>query len=202
MYFSRRRAVVILFIVPLSIGAFWCYARSDAYRHSDANKLRAARHVYDLARRVKENPVDPAPMQELRDILNGDWWFPRMKACCALGELGPLGRPATPDLIRALDADEPVVMREAARALGDVSRGMPDAVPALIAKLPLSHSDVCVFSAEALGKIGEPALVAIPALESAGKPDPQAQTQLLSDAALRSLVKLRKIEAAQKPATE
>ncbi len=134
-------------------------------------------------------------MREMREILTGDSSFARMKACCALGEIGPLARPAIPNLISALDSGDPVVMREAAHALGEVARDMPDAVPALTERLALSHSDVCVFSAEALGKIGEPALVAIPALEEAAT----SKSYLLSTAAGDALRKLRTIEAERKP---
>jgi HEAT repeat protein len=158
---------------------------------SPANKKRTSEHLGDLVLRARANPDDPVPLREMVAALNGKWTFGRAAACRALLELGPQAQSATPDLMRALDSHDFFVSREAARALGAVSQGLPDAVGPLTEKLTLTHLDVSGFAAEALGNIGEPAVVAIPKLEVAAG----SQSEQLSTAARQALAKLRAIEA-------
>ena len=107
-------------------------------------------------------------------------------ACGVLGDLGPLAAPAVPDLIKALNCEDPFVEREAPLALAAIGPAAAPAVPALIAKLKYDDDDAACFSADALGEIGEPALVAIPALEIAA----QSKWELMADSANAAIEKL------------
>jgi Flp pilus assembly protein TadD len=149
--------------------------------------------------RAKENPGDPAAVQEIVAVLNGGTPFGRTWACCALGEIGSPARRAIPDLIRALNCGDGFVEREAARALGPVSKDLPDAVPALMEKLSVNRADAAYFSAESLGVIGKPALIAIPVLDETTTS--ARGFQPIPEGALRALIKLRAIEAKTKTAT-
>jgi HEAT repeat protein len=184
--------MLLIGLVLLAIPS--CGGSNDA--ESPDSRKRLARHLADLVQRALAKPDDPAPLGEIVAVLKGKSTFGRSAACRALLELGPQARSATPELIRALNSRDYFVMREAARALGTVSRGMPDAVGPLTEKLALTHLDVSAFAAEALGNIGEPAVVSIPTLEVAA----DDKSDQLSNAARDALLKLRAIEAKQESA--
>ena len=61
------------------------------------NRRKISQQAENLADKVKADPDSnegKAAMKELIDILNGYWSFAQCKAADALGELGPLARPA------------------------------------------------------------------------------------------------------------
>jgi HEAT repeat protein len=150
------------------------------------DRERIANRLRDLKARIEHDQNDISALNEIVEVLHGRWSFAQTYACGTLRELGPLARPALGDLIWALDCGNPFVEREAARALGDVSVGMPDAVPALMQKLRDEDDDAAWFAAESLGKIGRPAKPALSALERASRSD----NQQMADSAKRALKRL------------
>jgi HEAT repeat protein len=173
--------------IVVAVGGF-IYLRQ--HMETTGDRRRIAQHLQDLKQEFQKNPQNKQPLNEIVDVLNGDWSFARTYAACTLGELGPLAKFATPDLIHALNCGDIFVEREAARALGKVSIGMPDAVEPLSKKLCEMTDDAGVFAAESLGEIGEPALVAIPDLEDAAR----SPITGVAYRAQSSLVKLRAIK--------
>ena len=192
MYFSPRPAALTLLLVSLLLSLSSCSDNVDTY----ANRQRLAKHLGDLVLLARENPDDPAPLQEIIKSLNGTWTFGRTAACRALLELG--GRHGRPSR-SAAGAEQRRRVRDARGGewLGEVSKGTPDAVAALMDKLRLPHLEVSVAAAEALGNIGAPALPAIGVLEAATK----QKSGNLATAASKALVKLRAIDTRDKSAS-
>jgi HEAT repeat protein len=183
---NLKRAIacfVVLFIVAAAI-VFWMDLETVADRE------RVALHLQDLARRIENDPTDSGALDEIREILNGNWSFARTYACTTLVKLGPKATAATPDLIQALNSGDPFVEREAARALGTVAVGRPEAVGPLIEKLVYDDDDVGWFAARSLGDIGMPARRAIPFLERAA----ESANRLMADEAKDALGKLTALE--------
>ncbi len=68
-----------------------------------------------------------------------------MYAATAIGELGPRGRIAVPNLVRALNCGNDLVEREAAIAIGKVAIGMPEAVEPLRRKIEYPKNDAAIL---------------------------------------------------------
>ena len=129
-----------------------------------------AAHLQELKREFKDDPTNVKPLNEIIGVLNGSWSFARTYAAGTLREIGPQANRAIPDLIRAMDCGDGFIEREAARALGSVSTGLPDAVEPLrrkVRQFKTKGGDAAWFAADSLGEIGKPAIVAIPDLEEA-----------------------------------
>ena len=164
---------------------------SACRKKGTATERRAvAAHLRDLADTYRKDPKNKKPLNDIIDVLHGNWSFAATYACGVLRDLGPLAAPAVPDLIKALNCGDPVVEREAPLALAAIGPAAAPAVPVLIAKLKYDYRDSAWFCADALGEIGEPALVAIPALEIAA----QSKWELMADSAIAALEKLRKLQ--------
>jgi HEAT repeat protein len=184
MITARAILIVVVAGALMLLVLFWLNMDTLEKRHY------LAEHIQDLKRQVQQDPTNVQALDEITAALNGNWAFARTYAAVTLGQLGPLARRATPDLIRSLDSGDDFVEREAARALGEVAVGMPEAVEPLRKKVRQFKNDAAWFAAESLGSIGEPALVAIPDLEEAAKsPVPN-----MSHLAQRGLAKLRNIQ--------
>ena len=174
----------------LVIGCIFMAYRSHMFESNRERARREAARMRELKQEIKKDPSNRAALDEIVDYLNGNWSFSRTYAAVTLGELGPLAKPAIPDLIRALNCKDYYVEREAARALGTVGVGMPDAVEPLCRKVRESKTDAALFAAESLGEIGKPALVAIPDLEEAAK----SPVPPLAEDAKKALTKLNQIK--------
>jgi hypothetical protein len=179
----------------LAITIFIAY-RSHFFESDRARAHREAQRMQELKQEVQKNPNNREALDEIVDYLNGNWVFSRQYAAGTLRQLGPLAKPAVPDLIRALNCGENVVEREAAIALGAVSVGMPDAVEPLRRKLTEFKRDVAWFAAESLGEIGKPALVAMPDLEEVAK-SPVSNMADSAKRALKELDAIKETEAAK-----
>jgi hypothetical protein len=183
-----RTKIVGLATIAITTLALFIYMNTE----TAGSRKDICRFLDDRAVRIKIDHGDARSLIEIIDVLNGNWSFARTHAAVTLGDLGDKAKPAIPDLIRALDCGDHFVEREAAIALGKVSRGMPDAVDALSKKLS-SDWDVSIFSAEALGEIGAPAVVALPLLrELAANPGYRPELGEMASNAIRKLERLRR----------
>ncbi len=155
--------------------------------------------LHALAHRVEQDPADARPLDEIRAILKGRWSFARTTAASVLGELGPLARPAIPDLINALNGEDIFVKGEAAVALGHLAVGDARPVRSLTEHLEVDGADSGYGRTyiEALGEIGSPAVPAIPFLERAA----QSHDEHTARIAKESLQKLKAIRDGANPAT-
>jgi HEAT repeat protein len=93
----------------------------------------------------------------------------RQSAARAIGQLGPAGRPAVPDLTRSLTGADgsPEVRREAAGALGSIGQaagGGPDVLAPLVAGLRDPSPEVRGRAAAGVGYLGRAARSAVPDL--------------------------------------
>ncbi len=183
---SRAKMGAIL-IASATLLAFGEYMNID----TATKRKDICRFLNDRAACVNADRSDSRSLEEIIGVLNGNWSFARTNAAVVLGNLGQKAKPAIPDLIRALNCGDGFVEREAAIALGKVSRGMPDTVDGLSQKLS-SDWDVSIFSAEALGEIGAPAIVAIPALKAVVATP--GYRRRLAEVASRSIRKLERLQ--------
>ena len=160
-------------------GAFCLLTVVSGCGETNQDRVEISRHTKELGKTVIANPGSKqgdAALSELISILNGNWRFASCKACDALGDLGPSGAPAVPDLIRAAKRQEPFV---SAAAVGALAQLGPTAVPALellteIVEVAVDndYSDSrSLFAVDALGNIGRPALNTAPLLERGCKPN-------------------------------
>jgi HEAT repeat protein len=94
----------------------------------------------------------------------------RETAAAALCDFGVAGRPAIPNLLRAIQDENAIVRRRVIRALGLVADHVESAdvvVPALIAATEDSDEGVALQAMATLGEFGPLAAAALPALMSA-----------------------------------
>lgn len=77
----------------------------------------------------------------------------RLYVAALLADMGTLGKPAIPALIRALHANDPELRRAAIRSLGRVGQGDPTAISAL--KTALTNAPVAMEAAESLWRLGQ-----------------------------------------------
>lgn len=77
-----------------------------------------------------------------------------------LYRLGPEAKAVVPELIEALDTDDPVMLAEIQFLLGAIGPASAPAVEALIESLASDDLDVCASACFALGKIGKEAAAA------------------------------------------
>ncbi|HTQ37398.1 MAG TPA: HEAT repeat domain-containing protein [Pirellulales bacterium] len=192
---SVDKKIAVWLLMALIIFAAY---RGHFFESDLARGKREAARMQELRQEFQKNPNNREALDEIVDYLNGNWAFTRQYAAGTLGQLGPLAKPAVPDLIRALNCGEGVVEREAAIALGTVSVGMPDAVDSLRRKVLESKTDAALFAAESLGEIGKPALVAIPDLEEAAK----SPVSALAEDAQKALEKLNAVKEADEAKTK
>jgi len=118
----------------------------------------------------------------------------RASAAFTLSRIGPDAKVATPKLIALLrappDAEEvnaifdQIVRKNAAMALGRITRGSDVAVESLIAALDDKGLEVAVYAAMALGEIGPPAKAAIQPLQGFVKTEKDARIRIHAAAAL------------------
>ncbi len=88
----------------------------------------------------------------------------RMRAVSSLGDMGPLGAPAIPDLIKALKSNDGVVAGSAARSLGRIHCEPEKIIPLLIAGLDSPVDGVREGAAQGLGEFGPLSKAALPRL--------------------------------------
>jgi hypothetical protein len=163
-----------------------------------------SRHIKDLETAVRADPGSDhsqSALNELIEILNGDWRFARCKAADALGRLGPLAEEAVPDLMRAATSGDMFVEGAAFDALASMGPAAEPAVDLMIERVEfgLAHydgetgSDVWA-AAEGLGNVGTKGLKSIPVLERASvHADP-----ILAERAKRSLQRLKQFDTSNK----
>jgi HEAT repeat protein len=118
----------------------------------------------------------------------------RAGAALTLGRIGPEAKAATPKLIELLRAEpkagepknlfEDVVRRNAAMALGRITRGTDVAVAPLIAALDDKGLEVGVYAAIALGEIGPAAKGAVGPLQGFIQTEKDARIRIHAAAAL------------------
>jgi HEAT repeat protein len=99
----------------------------------------------------------------------------------AAGSLAQIGPAAIPGLKSALLDANPLVRRQAARALGKMGPEAEPAVSELIAALEDSDPTVREAAVQALGKIGPAAAPAIPALIKALEDSPPVTAEMVPD---------------------
>jgi HEAT repeat protein len=99
----------------------------------------------------------------IKDLGNKD------KAKDASVELGKIGKPAVPALIKALEDNGKYTRRYAARALREMGEDASDAIPALSNAIKDSDSQTREYSVEALGNMVNEAEQVIPVLKKATK---------------------------------
>ncbi len=88
----------------------------------------------------------------------------RLQAVSILIDFAPDTLAAQPALVRALQDDNPLVARDAARALGALGRLAAPSVPALMMALAHHDEHLRIYAAEALASIGPQAAAATPDL--------------------------------------
>ncbi|MCX6867989.1 MAG: PQQ-binding-like beta-propeller repeat protein [Verrucomicrobia bacterium] len=110
----------------------------------------------------------------------------RLQAVGILIDLAPDTLAAQPALIRALQDDDTLVARDAARALGALGAKAAPAVPNLVKALAHRDDHLRIYAAEALASIGPTAAAAIPALTKALK-DPVAGVRWAACEALAAM---------------
>ena len=170
-HFDRQQIRYVSGIVALILGllgvAYWV-------RHSvelPSDRVAIAERVNKLRESAIATGEQSREIDELIDIASRGTSFARVHAIVALGSLGTMARRASDSLIQALTCGDPYIEREAARALGPITKGTNVAVNALIVQLKEESRDVVWFAADSLGEIGEPARIAIPRLQTAAKSD-------------------------------
>ena len=95
----------------------------------------------------------------------------RLQAVGILIDFAPDTVAARPALVRALRDKDPLVARDAARALGALGTMAAPSVPALVKALAHHDEHLRIYAAEALASIGPAAVAAIPSLTNAlGEP--------------------------------
>lgn len=94
-------------------------------------------------------------------------WMVRNRAYLLLKNLGPIAKPAVPQLIRLLKNSDLEVCARAAEILGGMGPDAQHAVPILITILNHSDSSVRNSAGTALGRIGPCTPTAVPALVAA-----------------------------------
>jgi HEAT repeat protein len=121
---------------------------------------------------LRAGPQPATEVGALVDDLQSEVDVVRFHAAVALGDLGPAGRPAVPDLISAsLRDEEPAVRVVAATALWKIDRNGPLALHTLTRALDDANELVCWVAAEGLGLMGAAARTAVPALRQALRRD-------------------------------
>ena len=161
---TRYGTWTLLTVVALSSGCDTIGAREEIWQRTTA--------LGDTILKDPKSAVAAEAMQELIDILNGNWSFGSTQAAGALKKLGPLAAPAVPDLIRAAEHSDMFTQAEAIAALGEIGPSAAPSVDMLIRTIEKGlagqlNTGLDWKSAESLGKIGMPAIKAIPVLESA-----------------------------------
>jgi hypothetical protein len=166
---AGSRSIIVAQVISLLLFVFVGCGNTKSQRQSVLSQLNKLRDT------IKANPgSDEAghAMKELVETLEGNWRFAQIKACDAIGELGPLGASAVPNLMQAVEKNEPFVAQEAIHALARIG---PDAAPALklfIDEVKMARLDIppglgVLYAVDGLGNIGPPAREAIPTLERA-----------------------------------
>lgn len=147
-------------------------------------------------------PAQPLTVATLVAVLRSDRVAPqrdnrnelRLAAAESLGLLGPAAAAAIPELIRAAQADWPLLRRAAAATLGSIGATAEIALPTLVDLILLDEAnEVREAAADALSRIGRPAEATLARLLA----DPEAEVRLLairgwqSSDAIRSVGPLR-----------
>jgi HEAT repeat protein len=142
-------------------------ALREAAREGDAGvRAEAVRAL------LRAGPQPATEVGALVDALHSDLDVERFHAALALGNSGPAGRPAVPDLIHAsLWDEEPAVRVGAAMALSKLDGKGPLVVHVLSKALDEDNELVCWIAAECLGQLGPLAGEAVPALRQAVQRD-------------------------------
>lgn len=139
-------------------------ALGDAALYEDDDGVRAEA-VRALLRAGPQSATEVGP---LVDALRSEVDVVRFHAAIALGDFGPAGRPAVPDLIHtSYWDDEPAVRVEAAMALWKIDEKKPLVLHVLTEALSDANELICWVAAECLGQIGPAAGDAVPALRQA-----------------------------------
>lgn len=115
--------------------------------------------VFEIIRRI-----GPHATPLLLEMLTAKEIPTRLQAVSILIDFAPDTKSAQPGLIRALQDENPLVARDAARALGAMGALAAPAVPGLIEALAHRDEHMRIYSAEALASIGPAAAAATPVL--------------------------------------
>jgi outer membrane protein assembly factor BamB/HEAT repeat protein len=151
--------------------------RADAAREL----ARGGADALPLLRRLLANPdaslrqetfeiirrVGPDAVPLLVETLARDESALRLQAVGILIDFAPDTVAAQPALVRALQDEDPLVARDAARALGALGTLATPSVPALVRALAQRDEHLRIYAAEALASIGPDAATATPALTKA-----------------------------------
>jgi outer membrane protein assembly factor BamB/HEAT repeat protein len=151
--------------------------RADA----TAELVQGGRHALPLLRRLLGEPDDklrqevfeiirrlgPCAISLLLETLTGEDSSSRLQAVGILIDFAPDTMSAQPALIRAMRDEDPLVARDAARALGAMGALAAPAVPGLVEALAHRDEHLRIYAAEALASIGPAAATATPALTEA-----------------------------------
>ena len=111
--------------------------------------------------------LGPLAVPLLVELLASEEAFLRLQAVGILIDLAPETESAQLALIRALQDADPLVARDAARALGALGGKAAPAVPDLVQALASRDDHLRIYAAEALASIGPAAAAATPALANA-----------------------------------
>ena len=111
--------------------------------------------------------IGPGALPLLTELLGWDEISIRRQAVSVLIDLAPDTEPAQPAVIRALSDEDPLVARNAARALGAMGGRASPSVPQLMKALAHRDPLVRLYVAEALASIGPDAAAATPDLAKA-----------------------------------
>lgn len=119
---------------------------------------------------LRENPTDAATVTAalpgLIDVLADENPLVRREAANAISLAGPLGAPAVPALLKALNAEkDPRVAAEFISALAEIGPASAPAVPVLQTRLDSDDPELRMLATYALAKIGPKALGVVPYLE-------------------------------------
>ena len=177
---------LVLIICACLFGLYRCQGPdSPRWRKAVARELQEAKS------NVLKNVDAQDGMMRLRGAAKSSNSFERTYAVGTIGELGPKGADAMPELLEALQTEDLYVRREAAIAAGKMGAAGCQAVPSLIRLLHFRESDSSIFAAESLGKLGSCALEAVPALRVAAQ---DSNPDLLKSAARKALNRLTGVE--------
>lgn len=127
-------------------------------------------------------PYEGRTAVELEVMLESDVTAERIQGAFGLSLLGVRAKPATPALVKALGAKDPLLQAQAALALGAIGPEAHEAVPALTHALSDAEWTVRRQAAISLGQIGPG--TAVPNLQRLERSDPSVPVRKAAREAL------------------
>lgn len=169
----------IVALIAVLIATVFVGCDTNASRRADCDKMQQLKAEY-------LRTGDPTALHAIESYITGNNSFRRTYAISTLGEIGPAAISSAPLIIAALSGNDRFAAREAALALGPITKGTDVAVSALQAAVNRRAADASWFAAESLGEIGEPAKAAVPDLIKAA----ESSDEILVSHAKKALKKL------------